>query len=411
MADAKIERETGEEKLLIHWVWYATLPNVSLKQKLELLQHFSGPEDIFDTPSFHHMHQIPVQIGKALENKDLTMARSVIKCCEEKQIGILTMADAGYPSRLKSISDPPLVLYYKGVLPDFEGRPVIGVVGTRKATGYGMNVARVISREIATCGGLVISGGAGGIDTAALHGAGSIGHQTVAVLGCGVNVVYPKTNRELFTQISKNGCLISEYLPDSEPKVWQFPERNRIISGLSNGVLVVEAPVVSGALITARNAAQQGRDVFVVPGNVGVATCQGSNALIGDIAKPVFNGWDILKEYAPLYPYAVQNREVQKPNFSRRYLAETVDIPGINKSAQKKPIDNPGSNAYSDLECKLSQQEKTVLRCLDLNPKPVDSVITQTGLPAPEVLRILTTLALKGMVVNHPGRMVSANYG
>ena len=396
--------------MLIHWIWYATLPNVSLRQKLELLQHFSGPEDIFCTEDFDHLSQLSAPVAKALGNKDLTLARSVIKGCSEKQVGILTMADAGYPSRLKNIADPPLVLYYKGVLPDFEGRPVIGVVGTRKATPYGMNVARTISREIATCGGLVVSGGAGGIDTAALQGAGSTGSQTVAVLGCGVNVVYPKTNRELFHQISKNGCLISEYLPDSGPQVWQFPERNRIISGLSNGVLVVEAPTKSGALITARNAAEQGRDVFVVPGNIGVATCEGSNALISDYAKPVLCGWDVLKDYAPQYPYAVEKREVQKADFSRQRLAETVVFPTVDEPAPKKSIDNPTVNAYSDLEYKLSAQEETVLGCLDLNPKSVDSVIAGAGLPAPEVLRILTSLALKGLVNNHPGRMVSANY-
>ncbi len=396
--------------MLIHWIWYATLPNVSLKQKLELLKHFSDPEEIFNTESFAHIRQIPTPIGKALENKDLTLARSVVKGCAEKQVGILTMADAGYPSKLKNIADPPLVLYYKGVLPDFEGQPVIGVVGTRKASAYGMNVARVISRELALCGGLVVSGGAGGIDTAALQSASSAGSQTVAVLGCGVNVAYPKTNRELFSQISKNGCLMSEYLPDSGPKPWQFPERNRIISGLSNGVLVVEAPNQSGALITARDAFQQGRDVFAVPGSVGMATCAGSNGLIGDIATAVFCGWDILKVYAPQYPYTVEKRDVEKPNFSRQRLAETVIFPELQEPAEKKPVDNPTANAYSDLEYNLTPQEEAVLRQLDLNPIPVDRLIAQTGLPAPEALRALTALALKGMVVNHPGRLVSANY-
>ena len=396
--------------MLIHWVWYATLPNISLRQKLELLRHFSGPEDIFYIENFDNIPQIPAPVGKALENKDLTLARSVIKGCGEKQVGILTMADAGYPSRLKNIATPPLVLYYKGVLPDFEGQPVIGVVGTRKASAYGMNIARTISREIAACGGLVVSGGAGGIDTAALQGAGSTGNQTVAVLGCGVNVAYPKTNWELFVQISKNGCLLSEYLPDSEPKTWQFPERNRIISGLSNGVLVIEAPVKSGALITARDAFEQGRDIFAVPGNIDVVTCQGSNGLLQEMATPVFCGWDVLKTYAAQYPYAVEKREVQKPNFSRQQVAETVIFPKLEQPEPKKVIDNRVTNAYSDLEYKLSQQEERVLACLDLNPKSVDWVIAQTGLPAPEVLRILTTLALKGMVVNHPGRLVSANY-
>ena len=397
--------------MLIHWIWYATLPNVSMRQKLELLKHFSDPEEIFNTQTFADFPQIPTPIGKALENKDLTLARAVVKGCAEKRVGILTMADAGYPSKLKNIADPPLVLYYKGVLPDFEGQPVIGVVGTRKASAYGMNVARVISREISACGGLVVSGGAGGIDTAALQSASSAGSQTVAILGCGVNVVYPKTNRELFSKIAKNGCLMSEYLPDSEPKPWQFPERNRIISGLSNGVLVVEAPAQSGALITARDAFEQGRDVFAVPGNVGVAACAGSNGLISDYATAVLCGWDILKVYASQYPDAVKKADPEKPNFSRQRLAETVIFPDLQEPEKKIAIDNPTANAYSDLEYNnLTPQEEAVLRQLDFNPIPVDRLIAQTGLPAAEALRILTALALKGMVVNHPGRLVSANY-
>lgn len=393
--------------MLLHWVWFATLPNISLRQKLSLLKHFSGPEDIYYTDSFP---ELPPQIAEALENKDLTLARSVVKGCAEKQVSILTMADAGYPSRLRNIPDPPLVLYYKGVLPNLEGQPVVGVVGTRKATAYGMNTARRISRQLALCGGLVVSGGAAGIDTAALQGAVATGRQTVTVLGCGVNVVYPKSNRDLFVQIAKNGCLISEYLPDSQPKPWQFPERNRIISGLSDGVLVVEAPEVSGALITARDAFEQGRDVFAVPGNIDVVTCAGSNALLQEFAKPVFSGWDVLKDYAPLYPDAVEKRDEQMPNFSRLQVAEMPIFPTETQAADKKLVDNPNGNAYSDLEYKPSRQEAEILACLDGTPKPVDDVIAQTGLPAAEVLRILTTLALKGVVQNHPGRFVSVNH-
>ena len=211
--------------MLVHWVWYATLPNLSLQQKLTLLEHFPSPEDIFYSERFPGR---PDKIAQALENMDLTFARNILRVCGETQVSVLAMTDSAYPSRLRNISDPPLVLYYKGALPDFEGQPVIGVVGTRKATAYGMNNAREFSRQIARCGGLVVSGGAGGIDTAALQGAAQTGRQTVAVLGCGVNVVYPASNRDLFTQISKNGCLISEYPPDTEPRTWQFPERNRI---------------------------------------------------------------------------------------------------------------------------------------------------------------------------------------
>ena len=392
--------------MLVHWVWYATLPNLSLQQKLTLLEHFPSPEDIFYSERFPGL---PDKIAQALENKDLTFARSILRVCGETQVSVLAMTDSAYPSRLRNISDPPLVLYYKGALPDFEGQPVIGVVGARKATAYGMNNAREFSRQIARCGGLVVSGGAGGIDTAALQGAAQTGRQTVAVLGCGVNVVYPASNRDLFTQISKNGCLISEYPPDTEPRTWQFPERNRIISGLSDGVLVVEAPEKSGALITARNAFAQGRDVYAVPGNIGVPACAGSNALLQEMATSVSSGWDVLKRYADLYPDVTPEGMEPKVDFSRTRVAQPVSYPTQNTRTDKKSIDNPAINAYSVLDNSLTEQEKKVLHCLTANPVAVDDVIVRTGLPATEVLRILTGLALKGLVTNHPGRLVSLN--
>lgn len=395
------------KKMLVHWVWFATLPKLSLRQKLTLLEHFPNPEDLFYTENFP---ELPDKIAGALENKDLTLARSILKVCGETQVSIVTITDAGYPSRLRNISDPPLVLYYKGALPDFEGQPVIGVVGTRKATAYGMNNAREFSRQIARCGGLVVSGGAGGIDTAALLGAAQTGRQTVAVLGCGVNIVYPASNSDLFAQIAKNGCLMSEYPPETEPKPWYFPERNRIISGLSNGVLVVEAPSRSGALITARDAFAQGRDVYAIPGNIGVPACEGSNALLQELATAVSSGWDVLKRYADLYPEVTPAGMESKADYSRLRVAQPVSYPAQNRRADKKSIDNPARNAYSDLDNNLTEQEKAVLRCLTDAPVAVDDVIAQAELPATEVLRILTALALKGLVINHPGRLVSANY-
>ena len=400
--------------MLIHWIWYATLSQLSLRQKVGLLEHFSDPEEIFYAQSYSHIPQVSDDMAKALTNKDLTQAQQVLKHCAEKHISILTFSDTAYPSRLRNIEDPPLVLYYKGVLPDFEGQPLIAVVGTRKASTYGITNARHMAAQIAACGGLVVSGGAYGIDTAAHQGALEAGKQTVAVLGCGADVVYPRSNRRLFAQIEQNGCLLSEYLPGTEPKPWQFPERNRILSGMSSGVLIVEAPERSGALITARKAFEQGRDVFVVPGNIDVATCAGSNALLQDCAAAVFSGWDAVKEYAPQYPGVVENRPIQRqvyneaPTASRLKVAQTTQTP---KHADKKDIDNPKSSAYSVLDnesSQLNQEEKQIVACLNSTPRPVDEVIAQMGMPAGKVLSALTKLALKGVVINHPGRLVSA---
>ncbi len=393
--------------MLIHWIWYAMLSGVSARQKLKLLERFSDPEDIYYTQNFDSVPDVTAEMAEALENKDLSSAQSVQKTCGEKNIGILTFRDAAYPNRLRNIHQPPLVLYYKGVLPDFERQPVIGVVGTRKASAYGLHNTRTFSREIAACGGLVVSGGAYGIDTMALEGALEAGKQTVAVLGCGVDVIYPRTNRALFDRIEEHGCLLSEYVPGTGVKPWQFLERNRIISGLSHAVLVAEAPEKSGALNTAKNAFEQGREVYVIPGNIGVASGLGSNKLLQDYGRAAFSGWDVLKDFAPQYPDTVQMRSVEIKPIPPVQVAQLSKIP----YPDKKDIDNGAPSTYSVLntgDSKLSPQERQVLACLDSIPRPVDDVIARAQLPAAEVLGILTKLALKGMVLNHPGRLVSA---
>lgn len=399
--------------MLVHWIWFSILPKLTLRQKYALLERFSDPEEIYEIEDFSKIEEIPADIRLILENKDLTAVRQVIKICAQKHISILTKGDAAYPHRLHNIHDAPLVLYCKGELPDLQNRPVIGVVGTRKASAYGLRNAKKMSTEIAACGGLVVSGGASGIDTMALEGALAAGEKVVAVLGCGPDVVYPRSNRALFEKIANNGCLLSEYLPETEPRPWLFPERNRIISGISDGVFVVEAPQKSGALITARQAFEQGRDVFAVPGNIDVPNYEGSNALLQDCAAAVLSGWDVVKVYAGRYPGMVEKREVQ---LQRAYedsllpvalqVAQTPQIP----DSDKKAIDNPASNAYIDLDAilsKLDSDEQKIVSCLGIEPVPAEKIIEQVDLPAAKALGILTKLALKGVVVNHSGRLVS----
>ena len=393
----------------LYWLWYSLLPGISPAKKLDILAHFRDPEEIYLTEDFSCVEDMTKDELNALGDKDMTKARQVLRDCAQAHISILAYSDTGYPRRLRNIDDPPLVLYYKGILPDFETRPVIGVVGTRKASAYGLTHARKLSQQITACGGLVVSGGAAGVDTLALQGALEAGGQTVAVLGCGADVVYPKSNRYLFEKIEQSGCLISEYLPGTEPFAWQFPRRNRIISGISNGILVVEAPEKSGALITANEALRQGRDVFAVPCNIDVPTGQGSNALLRDGAVAVFSGWDILKEYAPQYPDMVEKREpvlAHAPGNQEVELLPKVAQPVL--VPDKKDIDNPKATPYSVLEeNSLTPEEKQVLSCLSEEPCPLDQVIAGLDLPASQVLRILTKLSIKGIVKNHPGRLVS----
>ena len=394
--------------MVTHWLWLVMLQGITRRQKLELLKRFSDAEDLYCSEIAEGDPDYPPAVIQALSDKDLTRAHSLWLQCKEQGIRIITCQDPEYPRRLRNIDDPPLVLYCKGKIPDLDAQPVIGVVGTRKATATGKSSARDLSRELAACGALVVSGGAAGIDTEAHRGALDEDAPTVAVFGCGVDVVFPAANRRLFEQIEKKGCLISEYPPGTQARAWHFPERNRIISGLSHGILVVEAPEKSGALITARNAMEHGRDVFAVPGSVNSPVCAGSNALLREGAAPALSGWDMLKDYASQFPGVQQRQPVSKMPDLR--LKAWFDDKPTALVCDKKAVDNFVSSAYSDQSGKAEGTDpltQKLLDCLGADPVPVDDVIAAVQAPAAEVLSALTKMALLGKVLNHPGRMVS----
>ena len=414
--------------MLVHWIWFAHRNGVSDREKGILLQHFQDPEDIYfaDGEAYAHIPGLRPEAGEALRDKDLSSAEKILDACERKRIHLLTIRDAGYPARLKNIDDPPVLLYYKGRLPDFDGNPVIGVVGTRKASVYGMQCAKRLGFQIGKCGGIVVSGMAYGIDSMAMAGALTAGQSVVGVLGCGADIVYPASCRSLFRDTEDYGCILSEFAPGTSPAPWTFPKRNRIISGLSCGVLVVEAPEKSGALITARLALEQGRDVFVVPGNIDQPACVGSNRLLRDGAIPVSHGWDVLSEYEALFPdkirkdttpsrqrvYASELEEPQ-PEKKEEKVAQKPKIPQKSKEAPgeipKKDIDKAPSAPYIDLQeilDRLSPDERTIVLALRSGERLVDDVIAETGLTTGKLLALLTMLELKGVIRRLPGKRI-----
>ena len=417
--------------MLIHWIWLAHRNGVSDRMKAELLRHFRDPEDIYfaDGDAFDHVPSLTEEAKTALQNKDTREAGKILDDCAGKNIHILTFRDAAYPARLRNIPDPPVVLYYRGNLPDFDGTPLIGVVGTRHASAYGLGAAKRMGYQIASCGGIVVSGAAAGIDTAAMRGALTAGGPVVAVLGCGGDVVYPAGNRSLYLDVERFGCLLTEFPPGTPPMGRNFPRRNRIISGLSCGVLVVEAPEKSGALITAELAAEQGRDVFAVPGNIDVPSFQGSNRLIRDGAILASSGWDVLEEYQGIYPDKIHRAEVSAtqagyedevtplPEPARKKPAMAAQTPKLPRARPQKvedpeenPIDNSPSGPYSDVNKpgpKLNDTERTIVDALETEPKPVDEIIAGTGLETGRVLSTLTLLEIRGIVRRHPGKRFS----
>lgn len=416
--------------MLVHWIWLATRPHISDRIKAELVRHFSDPETIYfaDSERFREVEGLTQQGVEALKDKDLHEAERILTECREKNLGILSWQDAAYPARLKNISDPPLVLYYKGRLPDFGGQPFIGIVGTRNASPYGLTVAKRMGYQIAKCGGAVVSGMAFGIDGMAMRGALTAGGCAVGILGCGGDIVYPVSNRGLFLDTERYGCILSEFPPGTPPAKWNFPKRNRLISGISCGVLVVEAPEKSGALITANLAAEQGRDVFAVPGNIDVPTFVGSNRLLRDGAIMVSHGWDVMCEYEAQYPDKVRKdttpsiqqaypdevakaaQPVKKPRKISGKQDQNRKVPERIDKKEKIVIDKRETSPYIDLNDtlpKLSDEERKIVSALESGQRLVDDVIAELNLPAGKVLAMLTLLEVKGVVKRLPGRHIS----
>ena len=289
---------------LKYWLWLTELPGLTNQTRLALLRHFPTPEDVYyaDPEEVLLTEGITREQAKLLEDKDCSGADRILADCQQLDLDLLTIQDAGYPNRLRNIYDPPCLLYVRGRLPAFDDEASIAVVGTRDCTPYGVSCAEKLGYGLAAGGAVVVSGLARGVDSAALRGALRAGGTVTAVLGNGLDVVYPPENQYLYEDVAAAGALISEYPPGTPPEAKHFPVRNRIMSGLCLGTLVVEAPARSGALITAGTALEQGRDVFAVPGPIDAPASVGCNRLIRDGAGLVSDAWDILGEYEPRFP-------------------------------------------------------------------------------------------------------------
>lgn len=372
------------------WVWLTTREGLSKSQMLGLLSSCGDLQEIYrlERAQIEAMG-LDARAVESLCDKNLRHARFVCDYCENQEIWLLSIRDGAYPERLRSISQPPLLLYGKGVLPRWNEIPAIGVVGTRKASPYGKTASVLIAKDLAEGGAMLVSGMAKGIDTWAAEAALAAGGVAIGVLGCGIDRVYPAENRELYHKMEKKGCLISEYSPGTPPLKWQFPQRNRIISGLSQGIVVVEAPLSSGALITARQALEQGRDVFAVPSNIDSPAGEGSNQLLRSGATLVTSGWEILSEYVHLYPDVLREQPAE-----------------ISRADDKKTVDNHPAGRYSDGEITLTEQEKTVLAALKPGRQNLDDLLEELDMLPSQVMSVLTMLSVKGLVVNLPGGIV-----
>ena len=393
--------------MLKHWIWLSDRPSLGARGIYQLLEEFGTAENIYlaQKSDFFRIDGIRRAAVEGLMDKSLVDAQNVIDECARKDISILTINDERYPKRLLNLPDPPSVLYYKGTVLNVDEEPVIAVVGSRRGTNYGLMCAKQFGVQLSGCGCTVVSGGARGIDTMALRGAMNTGAPVICVLGCGLDIAYPPENAELFGQIVENGWLVSEYAPGTLPLSRNFPPRNRIISGLSVGVLIVEAATRSGALITAELALEQGRDVFAVPGNIDISNSNGTNRLIKDGAIVARTGWDVACEYQMQFSDKIREYKTNVP-LNIRQPASTENA---KKQTPSQTIPRQSENTIDIHEIldTLSENEKKVITLLKDRPMHVDELVSKCELMTTQTLVTLTMLEVKHYIKRLPGRIFS----
>lgn len=395
---------------LKYWLWLANLPKLNNQMKLALLEHFGEPDKIYygEKEEYFLVPGMNRTAAEILENKDLERADRILGDCDRLGLRIITMRDVEYPDRLRNIYDPPLLLYVQGRMPRFDEEVAVAMVGTRRASPYAMEMGEKLAFQMAGLGAVIVSGLAAGGDAAAHRGALRAGGLTAAVIGGGHDVIYPREHRFLYEDIAARGVILSEYPPGTEHMAGHFPVRNRIISGLSLGVVVIEAPERSGALITAGRALDQGKDVFAIPGQVGDHHCAGSNALLRDGAGVVTDAWDVLGGYAGKFPHKIRSLRMEEP---RRFggapaAAERPKSPPKGKEPKEpKEPEKPLLDLAGDHG--LTDDQLCLVKALEGRTVQVDDLIEETQIPTRRVLSALTVLELDRIVTQESGKRFS----
>lgn len=446
-------------KDLLFWIWLSEVLGPASRDFKTLYSLNDSPYEFFrmEESEIEPLLGISPKAKQALCKKDLRRATEILEICERSGYEILVYSDKRYPTLLREIDRPPVLLYYVGRLPDMDSTLALGMVGTRRMSAYGLKTAYKISYELASVGAIIVSGMAAGIDGVAATAALDAGKPTVAILGCGLDQVYPKHHAPLMREIREKGAILSEYAPGTRPNFYNFPVRNRIISGLSHGTVVVEAGNGSGSLITANEAVRQGRDVFAVPANVGAVGAEGTNGLLRDGAKLVLETKDILRCYQmllteTLIPERLAKAEKQSsPDLARLQalgviaLNSVASIPSEEKTKSSKNAPkktdgasdkrtarntqrrreateevSPSSESLAKSASETAHSSKptpdAVLQSLSslqralLEAIPEDRAVTtdalcNLGYPQGECLAALTMLEIMGLVSKLPGSL------
>lgn len=350
-----------------YWIWL-TSKHLNYKTLSVLLEVYGSAQELHREKEFSEVRGLKPEEKEKLCGKSLEPARKIIRDTERAGGIILTWEDDEYPPLLRQIYDPPYVLYVKGLIPKWEQVFAIAVVGTRTCSDYGKKAVAHIVGGLAEKGAAIVSGMARGIDTDACTVSVDKGGFTIAVVGNGLDITYPRENKALFEAVSSSGMIITEYPPGIKPLKYNFPRRNRIMAGLANGVLVVQAPEKSGALITASHAVENGRDVYAVPGSIFDLGHRGTNMLIQRGAKPVMDADDILGEY----PYVK--------------LAE-------RKKAELKKKSEPEHVSLSS-----DGLEERLMALLKDGERDIDGIIRELGIDAAQMNSTVVMLEIQGYI-------------
>ena len=367
------------------WLRLVLVPGVGTAHFIRLLARFHTAANVLQASQA----ALKEVVGPALATRIVQYAGASEVDEQERRMAefgaaFITLEDPGYPERLAEIYDPPLGLFVRGELHQSDAN-CVAIVGTRRATPYGLRMAEKLGYDLAARGVTVVSGMASGVDSAAHRGALEAGGRTIAVLGNGVDTVYPPQNADLMHKITQQGAVIAQFFMGVKPSPGHFPYRNRIISGMSLGTVVVEAPIDSGALITARQAAEQGREVFAVPGQVGMKTSEGPHALIRDGAKLVETVDDILAE-------------LDVPVQARQQPAEAIKV---STQSTASTMSTPSTRAP---EPALSTVQRDILAVLSPQGSFVDEIAASCRISISEALSSLTMLELQGQVRQFSGK-------
>lgn len=402
---------------LKHWIWLTQRKGLAGHSAVRVLEHFGSPELVHaaDEEAYRLVGGLPDAAIRSLMNKSLDFADEILGDCDRLGIRLLTLQDATYPERLKAIHQPPMVLYWKGRQFALDEELAVAIVGTRKATPYGVRAASMLSAELTRCGALIVTGMAEGIDASTVRGALKMGGPVISVLGGGIDRIYPWHHKELYADVAAVGALVSEYPPGTEPKGANFPIRNRIISGLTVGVVAVESGRSGGTLLTVGHALDQNREVFAVPGPMDAPESEGTNRLIQEgAAKLILGADDILCEFSERFPSKLRAVREMSSEVRAQRLEGTAAVTERQESRHAKEKSHGEDRddmvylRWADCKNKLTDDQRELLLALDGGVIQADDLVERTQIPARRVLSALTLLQIQGYVAEESGKRFRA---